>query len=382
MKILLFMDVYIFGGCEKMLKETSDYLLSEGHDVDLLLIYKSEDNTYLSMLDSRIQVRYIWDVDRKPNIIKRSVYWINVLFPMLSAARIDEDKYDLIINFKDDCQTNIIASKFKGRKISWVHNITEEYQEITKKGVKYKIANYVYKKVYKKFISTFSMYDTVVFVSNHAKEALIKKCDKSINGTVVYNYTDVALINRLAQEQIKDYIFNKFTFCYVGRLSAEKGIVEIVESVCRMIQNGYDVNLLVIGEGYQLAELKKMAMEKNCQKNIKFLGVKVNPYPYIKQSDAILCASYKESFGLVVLESIILKKWVISTRCGGPEELIEDGVNGYLVSDYENFYKRMQEIYTKKNICVKESCVIDYKNLQYMFYKKINMLLEKKEDIK
>lgn len=79
MRILLFMDVYIFGGCEKMLKETSEYLLAKGNDVDLLLIYKSENNTYLKMLDPRIKIKYIWDIDSRSYLAKRMVYWINVL---------------------------------------------------------------------------------------------------------------------------------------------------------------------------------------------------------------------------------------------------------------------------------------------------------------
>lgn len=374
MKILLFMDVYIFGGCEKMLKEMSEYLLSKGYNVDLLLIYKSEDNTYLDALDPRIQIRYIWHVDKKPNYLKRFVYWINVLFPKIAVSRIDMDGYDMLINFKDEYQTNIIASKIKCRKIAWVHNITEDYHRITKKGLKYRIADVFYKGVNNKYLRTFSMFNRVVFVSEHAKMALEKRCVKAINGTVIYNYTDIPSINKMSEETITDYKFNKFTFCYVGRLSAEKGVVEIVENVCKLINNGYDVNLIVIGEGYQLEKLKEITLKKNCQSNIIFLGTKKNPYPYIRHSDVILCASYKESFGLVVLESIILKKWIISTRCGGPEELIEDGVNGYLVDDHSTLYEKMKTVYENNNI-VRESTVMDYKNLQNLFSQKLSLLI-------
>jgi len=378
MKILLFMDVYIFGGCEKMLKETSEYLLSEGHNVDLLLIYKSKDNTYLDKLDSRIQIKYIWDVDNQPIIIKRMMYWTNVLFPIIATLRVDTKCYDIIINFKDDYQTNIISSKFNCKKICWVHNITEDYHTIDKKGIKYVIADQVYRKIYNKYLHTFPLFDTVVFVSEHAKEALEKKCVKPVNGIIIYNYTNIPSVIRLAEETITDYVFDKFTFCYVGRLSAEKGVVEIVESVCRLIKNGYNVNLIVLGEGYQLKELKKIVEDNNFQSNISFLGTKVNPYPYIKQSNTILCASHKESFGLVVLESIILKKWIICTRCGGPEELIEDGVNGYLVNDYQALYEKMIEILENQILQVQESTIIDYKNLQNIFCQKLDMILSNK----
>ena len=382
MRILLFMDVYIFGGCEKMLKEMAEYLLSEGHEVELLLLYKSENNTYLEMLNPRIGVKYIWDIDRKSNYIKRGVYWINVLLPQIAASKVNINDYDILINFKDDYQTNIIASRFKCKKIAWVHNITEEYSTITKKGIKYRLADRLYRKIDNKYIRSFLMFDTVVFVSKHAEIALERRCKGLNNSMVIYNYIDIPMITKLAQEEILDYNFNKFTFCYVGRLSAEKGVREIVEAVCRLVNNGYDVNLLVIGEGYQLKELKNLVMEKECQSNIFFLGTKVNPYPYIKQCDVMLCASYKESFGLVVLESIILKKWIISTRCGGPEELIENGVNGYLVDDYQAMYEKMRDIYVNHNIIVKKSVFMDYMNLQAVFCEKLNLLLNNKREDK
>lgn len=83
MKILLFMDVFIFGGVEKMLKELSDHLVKNGNTVDLCLIYNSKSNSYLSMLDPKVKVKYIWNIDNKTNISKRIIFWINVLFPRI-----------------------------------------------------------------------------------------------------------------------------------------------------------------------------------------------------------------------------------------------------------------------------------------------------------
>jgi glycosyltransferase involved in cell wall biosynthesis len=49
----------------------------------------------------------------------------------------------------------------------------------------------------------------------------------------------------------------------------------------------------------------------------------------------VLPAIYLEVFGLVVAEALSAGRPVLSTRCGGPEDQIEDGVNGWLITPNE-----------------------------------------------
>lgn len=379
MKILFFMDVYIFGGCEKMLKDIAEYLLAQGHQVDLLLIYKSESNTYLNQLDPRIRVRYIWNVDRCQNIVKRAVFWLNVCVPSIAASRVPADGYDWVINFKDDYQTNMIASKFNAKKISWIHNITEDYRPITRKGLKFWIADFLYRKINNKYLSSFSAFDRVVCVSLHAQSTLQSHCRKPIKTTVLYNYVDPHKIEGLAKETISDVAFRDFTYCYVGRLSAEKGVTELMEAFCSLVNKGRQAQLLIIGEGYQLDELKMLAEKYKCSDRIWFLGTKENPYPYIAHSDVVLCGSRKESFGLVVLEAILLNRWVVSTCCGGPEELIIDGHNGFLVQNYRELSEKMEYLYLNRERKTENIEREKYLNLQNEFYSGLNALLNSEE---
>ena len=48
-------------------------------------------------------------------------------------------------------------------------------------------------------------------------------------------------------------------------------------------------------------------------------------------SDVLVVSSEKESFGLTAIEALAVETPVVSTRCGGPEEILEDGVTGLLV---------------------------------------------------
>ncbi len=345
MKFLFLMDVFIFGGCEKMLKEITDTLIENGDEVDLLLIYRSNDNTYLNMLNEKIGVYYLWELEQKGYLKQRLAYWKNVCFPKSVLCRFDFSSYDCVINFKDDYQTNILASKISRPKIAWVHNITEDFVQKKTKSLKYKLAHWAYAQLNNKYLKTFQKFNQVVFVSYHAKEALIKRCKKPMNSAVIYNYLNNEEVLAKSYEPISESVFSDMTFCYIGRLSAEKGVREIVEMFCNLPQTPKSISLIMIGEGYMQPELQEIAKTHHREENVHFVGTKENPYPYIRKSDVILCASHKESFGLVVLESLLIGKCVVSTCCGGPEELIVDKKTGYLVGDYQEFYDVIKRLY-------------------------------------
>lgn len=53
--------------------------------------------------------------------------------------------------------------------------------------------------------------------------------------------------------------------------------------------------------------------------------------PVYGSLDVLVCASLKETFGRTIVEAMLAEKPVVSTRCGGPEEIVIDGVTGFLV---------------------------------------------------
>jgi glycosyltransferase involved in cell wall biosynthesis len=66
------------------------------------------------------------------------------------------------------------------------------------------------------------------------------------------------------------------------------------------------------------------------------------------KSDIWLCCSLSEGFGLTLLEAMACRTPVVSTKCGGPEDIIIDGYNGYLceISQIDELAKRVIEILT------------------------------------
>ena len=83
----------------------------------------------------------------------------------------------------------------------------------------------------------------------------------------------------------------------------------------------------------------------------------INPFPYIKKSDFFILSSTYEGLPNVLLEAIILKKYIISSDCPtGPKEILNHGKGGSLfkTGDPDDLKKKINEIYTNKNLIEKK----------------------------
>lgn len=89
----------------------------------------------------------------------------------------------------------------------------------------------------------------------------------------------------------------------------------------------------IIGSGDRryLKELKDLAMQLGLEDNVFFVDFMEDIAPVYGSLDVLVCASLKETFGRTIVEAMLAEKPVVSTRCGGPEEIVIDGVTGLLV---------------------------------------------------
>lgn len=112
----------------------------------------------------------------------------------------------------------------------------------------------------------------------------------------------------------------------------------------RLIFFGSDIG--IAGSIAYLARLRDLAKRGPGSDQIEFRTFVKDPVDALKIARAALCLSRTESFGLVCQEASACGIPVIATRCGGPEEIIEDGVTGYLVDidDIDAIADRMDRL--------------------------------------
>ena len=96
-----------------------------------------------------------------------------------------------------------------------------------------------------------------------------------------------------------------------------------------VIKSMSNIELHIAGDGPLLSKLK---INAKGYKNIKFLGWVKNKEIFFKNIDIFCCPSKIEPFGLVILEAMSNSVPVISTKCKGPMDIIDNMKNGILVN--------------------------------------------------
>lgn len=118
----------------------------------------------------------------------------------------------------------------------------------------------------------------------------------------------------------------------IGRFDAQKDFSTLIRAFSLVKKKLEDVELLLLGDGYQRDELERLVQDLGLQSCIHFLGWKANVYPYIKRSDVFVLSSRYEGFGYVLLEAMFLGIPVVSTDAPfGPREVLDNGKYGILV---------------------------------------------------
>jgi glycosyltransferase involved in cell wall biosynthesis len=121
-----------------------------------------------------------------------------------------------------------------------------------------------------------------------------------------------------------------FLICWIGRFTKIKNPFLAVESFIKFEQKASKkVLLLMVGDGELFEPVSNLVKQVNS--NIKLVGWKTDVSVYMAAADLLLLTSLKEGFGLVVAEAGWYGRPTLSTKSGGVNEFIIDGVTGFLV---------------------------------------------------
>lgn len=212
---------------------------------------------------------------------------------------------------------NLIYRIHSKKKVVWIHGEMGFPENQCQRMIKY------YKKM-----------DHYFFVSEPTRNTFIQKIPiDSKKATVYYNRLDGDEIAEQARET-PDFEFSKeyINLLTVGRVSPEKGQDMIPKIVRNLIDNGYAVRWYIIGDGPDLNKIEELIEKENVKKEVILLGVKNNPYPYMKACDIYIQPSYTEGYSTTICEAGILGKAIVGTKpSGGIRDQIENEESGLIV---------------------------------------------------
>ena len=109
-----------------------------------------------------------------------------------------------------------------------------------------------------------------------------------------------------------------------------KRILDAIE-IFAIVRGQMPAKLVMIGDGPDRAPAEALARTRGVEKDVLFLGKQNEIREKLGQADVFLLPSELESFGLAALEAMACEVPVIATNTGGVPEVVEHGVDGYLV---------------------------------------------------
>lgn len=330
----------------------------------LIINYLSKYFSNISLITSDKSIKR--KIDNKINIIspetnfwqnksRYSKYFICIVY-LINFLLFN--KNTLVFAFQANLYA-ILISKIFGKKIITRSNSSSEGWS----------QNFIKKLIYKIFLR---LSDQVIVNCYDFKKELDYKF--KINSFVIYNPLNKFEIDKKSKEKFKFDFFknNKIKLITVGRLVDQKDPLTLLRAI-NLIRNK-NIQLLIIGEGEKKKLLVDYITKKKLSSIVKIIGYKTNPYKYIKKANIFILTSKFEGLPNVLLEALVLKKYIISTNCStGPREILLNGKAGDLIKigDYKTLSKKILDYSNNRNRFrnkLNRKIKIGYKNLNRFDY--------------
>lgn len=153
----------------------------------------------------------------------------------------------------------------------------------------------------------------------------------------------------------------------VSRLEKEKNYGFLLRGIAELKrERGDDFHVLIIGEGSQKAELKVRVSILGIQDAVTFVGNVPNDQmkDYLGAADLFLFASKSETQGIVLAEAMAAGIPVTAVHATGADDIIEDGVNGFLTEEKEEVWaaKVTEALEPETNSRMKNAALISAEN--------------------
>ena len=318
------------GGAERFVVNLANELAGNGHDVTILTLIKDKETNIFNKQFVSDRVKYeSMGFERGFTIGKVSQV----------CRKIKKINPDIV-----HCNLNVIPYIFPaalGGKIKFVHTIHNLAQYATGGKLQSAINRWFYKTG--KIIP--------VTISDQCQESFsdfykLPEPVKIDNGASMVVKTPGF---EITSEEISSYKTTDRTkvFLHMARCSEQKNQQLLVSSFNKIVEEGADAILLIIGADFD-SEMGQSLKKQACG-NIHFLGLKPNVSDYLLNADVFTLSSIYEGLPLSLLEALSAGVTPVCTPVGGIPDVIQDGIIGYLSKDdsVNSFAKTLRMAYDK-----------------------------------
>lgn len=303
MKIFLVIPTLSQGGAERVISELANDFSKKGIDVHLILLAKAED---FYTIDSNITVHRLGFINT--GRLQKIFSEFNVFIKLRRLLK--EHKPDVVLSFMDKYNIfTILASRFLKLHV-FVSDRSNPKLNLPPllyvlKKITYRYATGIVSQTIlsKKIITEFTGNKNVHVIPNPVKK--------------------VQLFPEIQREKI---ILN------VGRLVPEKGQAYLLQAFAQLDVS--DWKLVILGDGPLRENLEKQIIELGLDDNVLMPGAVNDVDRWLAEASVFVFSSVSEGFPNALVEAMAAGLPCVSFDCeAGPRDIIEHGVNGFLVEE-------------------------------------------------
>lgn len=312
-KILFFIETLKAGGAEKVMIDLVNHMDQTKFDITVQTVWPSDAKKYLL---PGIRYKSMYPTESRVNRVRYRAEAESGIAYRLHV----KDDYDIECAYLEMGPTKVMSASTnrKAKKLAWVHcELTKAVSDPAAYAARTS--------------PWYAKFDQIVCVSQATKESFDTLFKHRFRSTVVYNVIDDDAILKKAMLTTKPK--QRFTVLSVGRLSAQKNYLRLLRAHKRLLDEGFEHDLWILGEGPERAVLEKYVEKNDLKDSVWMPGFVENPYPYLRQADLLTCSSVYEGFSTFATEGIILGKPFVTTDVSGMRELLGNSEFGLIVED-------------------------------------------------
>ena len=348
-EVIIFMPSIEGGGVEKNLFLVSNYLAKRIKSLKVITISKKFKKKFNKSVKIISLESNIWD-----DFSRRVKYFLSII---LLINEILKNKNIVVMSFQANIYCILICKLFSITVISRSNSAPIGWSK-----------NLFKKKI---FEIGLRLADKIIVNSIEFKRDLKKEFN--INATCIYNPLNKnEILDKSKKKSAKIFKSNKkLRILNIGRFTDQKDQLTLLKSL-NNLKNDILFEACIVGRGMLKKKLQKYISNNNLNKYVKIIDFVDNPYPLIKQTNLFVLSSKFEGLPNVLLESLVLKKFIISSDCRtGPKEILLNGKGGFLfnVGDHKMLEKKIKYFHLNKIKCQK-MMMNSYKSLKRFDYNK------------
>lgn len=309
MKITFVTATLTSGGSERVMSIIANKMQERGYDVEIVCL---NDQIVFYPINEGIKIIHV-EVESGTKSLPKKLWWFR--------RYIKQTQPDVVIAFMVSVYTVTLLS-LMGVDIPVISSVRNDpaYSNLRKK-------------ITRKLLLPQSAH--VVVQTQQIKQFFNKNIQKMT--TVIYNPVNEKVFeasydddNENLKLKVKEERLNRIIS--VGRLYPQKDQKMMIEAFAKVSERFPEWKLVIFGEGPERESLESLVERLKVKDNVSLPGKSENIIDELKKSKIFCLSSIYEGMSNALVEAICVGLPIVTTRVSGTEELIENGVNGFVVN--------------------------------------------------